>query len=93
MNKELEEIRNNLKDGTFYIKANQEFLAAIENILKNIGKKGCVHIGDIVAINHYGFRKSSKEEIDKIPKEDIVDYNIGTGNEYILVKNRSLNDR
>lgn len=70
----------NSKDSnrTIYIKVDEEFLDIIENILRKIGKKNNVNVGDVIAIDNYGFRKSTQEEIEKIPLEDIIDRSIST---------------
>lgn len=63
---------------TIYIRVDEEFLDIIENILRKLRKNITVNVGDVIAIDHYGFRKSSREEIDKIPPEDIIDRSIST---------------
>lgn len=76
----LKDIQEYLKkeNKTLYIRADNEFLDIIGNILKKMEKENTINIGDVIAIEYDGFHKMTQEEIDKISPEEIVDRSIAT---------------
>lgn len=77
-----------LKGVTIYLKVDAELLDILNGMLKRVGRENSIKIGDIVAMDEYGCRKSSYDEVKTIPKERIVRY-IDNINEFkgIVVEN------
>ncbi len=73
----LEEI---LKDKTLYIEVNARLQKILGNLSNHYGTGIKIKIGDIVAMDEYECKLSSKDEMAKIPKEKII----STGPKYIM---------
>lgn len=74
-----------LKNRIIYAKVDRELLEILGDILKRCGKDNPIKIGDIVAIDEYGCRLSSEDEIAKIPEEKIISCNITAMGYMILI--------
>lgn len=77
-----------LKGVTIYSKVDAKLFNILRHIFKHIGKENPIKIGDIVAMDEYGCRESSYDEIKEIPEERIIQRATKIGGfEGIVVKN------
>lgn len=68
----MSKISEELKGITIYAEVDSKLLNILDTILKHVGKENSVQIGNVIAIDEYGYRKSSVAEMETIPKERII---------------------
>jgi len=68
----MSKVGEELKGITIYVEVDSKLLNILDTMLKHVGKENSVQIGNVIAIDEYGYRISSVAEMDTIPEERII---------------------
>jgi len=68
----MSKVGEELKGITICVEVDSKLLNILDTMLKHVGKENSVQIGNVIAIDEYGYRKSSAAEMDTIPEERII---------------------